>query len=39
MANILPMEKKVAVISALAEGAGILQTERMTGVNRVEAVA
>lgn len=34
MANILPMEKKVAVISALAEGAGIRQTERMTGVNR-----
>jgi IS1 family transposase len=34
MANVLPMEKKVAVISALAEGAGIRQTERMTGVNR-----
>lgn len=34
MANILPMEKKVAVISALVEGAGIRQTERMTGVNR-----
>jgi IS1 family transposase len=34
MANVLPMEKQVAVISALAEGAGIRQTERMTGVNR-----
>ena len=34
MANILPMGKKIAVISALAEGAGIRQTERMTGVNR-----
>ena len=34
MANVLPMEKKVAVISALAEGAGIRQTERMTGLNR-----
>jgi IS1 family transposase len=34
MANVLPMEKKVAVISALAEGTGIRQTERITGVNR-----
>jgi len=34
MANILPKEKKIAVISALAEGSGIRQTERMTGVNR-----
>jgi IS1 family transposase len=34
MANILPMEKKVAVISALAEASGIRQAERMTGVNR-----
>ena len=34
MANILPMEKQVAVISALAEGSGIRQTERMTGVHR-----
>ena len=34
MPNILPMEKKVAVISALAEGSGIRQIERMTGVNR-----
>jgi IS1 family transposase len=28
------MEKKVAVVSALAEGSGIRQIERMTGVNR-----
>jgi len=34
MANVLPMEKQVAVISALAEGTGIRQTERITGVNR-----
>jgi IS1 family transposase len=34
MANILPMEKRVAVISALAEGSGIRQIERMTGINR-----
>lgn len=34
MANILPAEKQIAVISALAEGSGIRQIERMTGVNR-----
>jgi IS1 family transposase len=34
MANILAVEKQVAVISALAEGAAIRQVERMTGVNR-----
>lgn len=34
MANILPMEKKITVISALAEGSGIRQIERMTGINR-----
>lgn len=34
MANILAAEKQVAVISALAEGSGIRQIERMTGVNR-----
>lgn len=34
MANILPMEKRIAVISALAEGSGIRQIERMTGINR-----
>ncbi len=34
MANVLPKEKQVAVISALAEGSGIRQIERMTGVNR-----
>jgi len=34
MANVLPMEKQVVVISALAEGSGIRQIERMTGINR-----
>jgi IS1 family transposase len=34
MANVLPIKKKVAVISALTEGSGIRQAERMTGVNR-----
>ena len=34
MANVLPKDKQVAVISALAEGSGIRQIERMTGVHR-----
>jgi IS1 family transposase len=34
MANILAAEKQTAVIAALAEGSGIRQIERMTGVNR-----
>jgi IS1 family transposase len=34
MANVLPRAKQVAVISALAEGSGIRQIERMTGINR-----
>ena len=34
MANILPLEKRVAVIYALAEGSSIRSIERMTGVNR-----
>lgn len=34
MANILPREKQVAVISALAEGSSIRSIERMTGINR-----
>jgi IS1 family transposase len=34
MANLLATEKKVAIISALAEGSGIRQIERMTGVHR-----
>src|SRR5438445_11682465 len=34
MANILKAEKKVAVISMLAEGASIRSIERITGVNR-----
>jgi len=31
MANVPPKEKQVAVISALAEGSGIRQIERMPG--------
>jgi len=34
IANVLPMDKQVAVISALAEGSGIRQIERITGVHR-----
>jgi IS1 family transposase len=34
MANVLSTEKQIAVVSALAEGSGIRQIERMTGVNR-----
>src|SRR5437773_1543834 len=34
MANILKTEKKVAVISMLAEGTSIRAIERITGVNR-----
>ncbi|HEV2387754.1 MAG TPA: IS1 family transposase [Candidatus Acidoferrales bacterium] len=34
MANILPKEKQAAIIGALAEGSGIRQLERMTGVHR-----
>lgn len=34
MANVLSIDKKVQVISALAEGSGIRQIERMTGVHR-----
>jgi IS1 family transposase len=34
MANVLATEKKVAIVSALAEGSGIRQIERMTGVHR-----
>src|SRR5712671_2440807 len=34
MANILKTEKKVAVISMLAEGSSIRAIERITGVNR-----
>ncbi len=34
MANILQTEKKVAVVSMLAEGNSIRAVERMTGVNR-----
>jgi IS1 family transposase len=34
MPNILATEKQVAIIGALAEGSGIRQIERMTGVHR-----
>ena len=34
MANVLPMDKQTVVISALAEGSGIRQIGRMTGINR-----
>jgi len=34
MANILPSEKQVTIISALAEGNSIRSIERMTGVHR-----
>jgi IS1 family transposase len=34
MANILSTDKQIAVISALAEGSGIRQIERITGVHR-----
>lgn len=34
MANVLDREKQVAVISSLAEGSGIRQIERITGVHR-----
>jgi hypothetical protein len=34
MANKLPTEKKVTVISMLAEGSSIRSIERITGVNR-----
>lgn len=34
MANVLKIEKQVAVISALVEGASVRSVERMTGVHR-----
>jgi IS1 family transposase len=34
MANILPKEKQIAIIAALAEGSSIRGIERMTGVHR-----
>ena len=39
MANVLPREKQIAVISALAEVSGIRQIERMTGINRMAEAA
>ena len=34
MSNVLPIEKKIAAISALAEGSSIRSIERMTGIHR-----
>lgn len=34
MANILPKDKQIAVVAALAEGSSIRSIERMTGINR-----
>jgi len=34
MANLLPVEKKITAVSALAEGNSIRSVERMTGVHR-----
>src|SRR5262245_52989305 len=34
MANVLPREKKLAVLRLLVEGNSIRSTERITGVNR-----
>lgn len=34
MANVLPKDKQIAVVSALAEGSSIRSIERMTGINR-----
>lgn len=34
MANVLPLQKQIAVISALAEGNSIRSIERMTGIHR-----
>ena len=34
MANVLCIDKQVQIIIALAEGSGIRQIERMTGIHR-----
>jgi IS1 family transposase len=34
MANVLPIDKQIAVIGALAEGSSIRSIERMTGIHR-----
>ena len=34
MANVLPKEKRIAVISALAEGSSIRSIERITNIHR-----
>lgn len=34
MANVLPKDKQIQVIAALAEGSSIRAIERMTGIHR-----
>jgi hypothetical protein len=34
MANVLPIDKQIAVIGALAEGSSIRPIERITGIHR-----
>lgn len=34
MANVLPKDKQIAIIGALAEGSSIRSIERLTGVPR-----
>lgn len=34
MANVLPMDKQISVVAALAEGSSIRSIERMTGIHR-----
>ena len=34
MANVLSMDKKIAVVAALAEGSSIRSIERITGIYR-----
>ena len=34
MANVLPLDKQIAAVSALAEGSSIRSIERMTGIHR-----
>ena len=34
MANVLPKDKQIAVISALCEGSSIMSVERISGIHR-----
>jgi hypothetical protein len=36
VANVLSIDKQVAIVSALAEGSGISLIERITGVHRLQ---